>query len=176
MDSISLDKEITIMQNHHKELRKLAGWTAEELGNKLGMSKQSISALENGSTKLNQLHYLALIHLFETECKEKPDNEVLQKVMELLFNDPDYYEKNHASIDKNISDVANAISSGLSGATVGLLTASLINPFFAPIGAIAGGAAAGGAVVGGALGAGIAAIASVTSWSKKILQIGKKTK
>lgn len=160
MDSISLDKEITIMQNHLKELRKLAGWTAEELGKKLGISKQAISALENGSTKLNQLHYLALIHLFETEYKENPNNEALKKVMELLFENPDYYEENHTTIDKNVSDIANAISSGLSGATVGLLTKSLINPLFGPIGIIGG-------VVAGAF---------VSSCSKKILQLGKKKK
>lgn len=163
MSEVSIDKEIAIMQTHLKELRKLAGWTSEELGNKLGMSKQAISALENGSTKLNQLHYLALIHLFETECKENPKNEALIKVMELLFNDPDYYEAHKDDIDKNISDVAKAIGSGLSVATIGLLTTTLISPL-APIGI--------GLAVAGAAGGAIAS--SIPSWTKKIMQIGKK--
>ena len=179
MSEVSIDKEIAIMQTHLKELRKLAGWTSEELGNKLGMSKQAISALENGSTKLNQLHYLALIHLFETECKENPKNEALIKVMELLFNDPDYYEAHKDDIDKNITDVAKAIGSGLSVATIGLLTAKLIIPLAAPLGvgiAVAG--AVGGAVgnaVGGAVGDVVGgAVAGVSSWTKRIMQLGKK--
>ena len=161
MSEVNVEKEIIIMQSHLKDLRKLAGWTSEELGHKLGMSKQAISALENGTTKLNQLHYLALLYLFETECKENPRNEALKNVLELLFNDTTYYEKNKTAIDKSVNDVANAISTGLSGAAVGLLITSLLNPLTAPIG-----------IVGGLASGSIA----TTTWAMKILQVGKKRK
>ena len=112
--SISINKEIEIMQSHLQELRNLAGWSADELGQKLGMSRQAINALERGGTstdkigtiRMNQLHYLALIHLFTSEC-ENSSNEALAAVLKMLFEDPDNYLKNKDDYDIKIEMLAS---------------------------------------------------------------------
>ena len=38
---------IGVMQKHLQVLRKISGWTAEDLGQRLGVTKQTISNLEN---------------------------------------------------------------------------------------------------------------------------------
>ena len=39
--------EIIKLQTHLLSIRKIAGWTAQELGQKIGVTKQTISNLEN---------------------------------------------------------------------------------------------------------------------------------
>lgn len=170
-DNYTIQNEIKIMQTHLRELRKLAGWTSEELGMKLGMTKQAVSALENGSTTMNQLHYLALVHLFETEISENSDNEALKKVMEILFSDPEYYEEHKQSIDPAISNVAGAISGGVTGAAVGVLVSSLLLPLI-PISPLIVGTAT---VIGASTDMTSNIVSSVSSWSRKIMKLGKKS-
>lgn len=147
----TLQKEIIIMQNHLKELRKLAGWTSEELGKKLGVTKQAVSAMENGSSKMSQLHYLALVHLFESEIANNPENTTLSNVMSLLFSNPDYYETKKNQIDDGISNIAAAIAGGVTVAAVGILASSLLPKVVDK-----------------------KTQKKITQWSDKILSLGKK--
>ena len=43
--------EMQIMQDNLSDLRKIAGWTAEVLAKKLGITKQTISNIENQKVK-----------------------------------------------------------------------------------------------------------------------------
>ena len=66
------DKETLLAyQKNLKTFRKFAGWTQTELGEKLGMSKQNISSLENGKINMTVLHYYALRYLFEPIVREE---------------------------------------------------------------------------------------------------------
>ena len=61
-DSVSgkMKTEIQIMQDNLCELRKISGWTAENLAKKLGVTKQTISNLENQKVKLSRVQYIAI--------------------------------------------------------------------------------------------------------------------
>ena len=66
------DKETLLeYQKNLKIFREFAGWTQAELGEKLGMSKQNISSLENGKIKMTVLHQYALRYLFEPFVREE---------------------------------------------------------------------------------------------------------
>ena len=67
------------------ELRKIAGWTAETPGGKLGITKQIISNLENQKVKLSRVQYIAIRSVFECEVAMSRDNTTLRKVMGVLF-------------------------------------------------------------------------------------------
>lgn len=45
------EREIAELQDNLEMLRKLFGWTAEQLGNILGVTKQTILNLEHGNCK-----------------------------------------------------------------------------------------------------------------------------
>lgn len=86
--NFNLEKEVSIMQNYLSELRKIAGWSLNELSQKMGLTRQAVYTLENRQTKMNQLHFLALIYLFKTEC-ENTHNIFLENIINILFNDTD---------------------------------------------------------------------------------------
>ena len=52
--AIKNDKEhqIELLQTNLQTIRKIAGWTIEDFGDRLGVSKQTISNLENAKTQM----------------------------------------------------------------------------------------------------------------------------
>ena len=47
-----------------KTIRALLGFTSQELGDYLGVSRQTISSIENGRSKFTKTYKLALMYLF----------------------------------------------------------------------------------------------------------------
>ena len=48
-------------------IRKVAGWTTQELADELGVARQTVSNLETGKSPMTKLQYLALRTVFNTE-------------------------------------------------------------------------------------------------------------
>lgn len=144
-------QNISVMKLHLKSLRKIAGWTAEDLGKKIGLSTQTINGLENNpDTNISQAQYIALRVIFATEA-EVSNNETLKSIMQLIFDSPDVYYANKEEIDSKISTIAGvATNSSLKntnslkeytmftlGSTIAstatVATAAVATPIVAPI-------------------------------------------
>ena len=83
--SDKLKIEMQIMQDNLCDLRKIAGWTAEVLAGKLGVTKQTISNIENQKVKISTIQYIAIRAVFECELASNPGNTTLRKVLGVLF-------------------------------------------------------------------------------------------
>lgn len=68
-------------------IRKVAGWTTQELANELGVARQTISNLETGKSPMTKLQYLALRTVFNAEIAKREDRD-LAKVIKTLVDDP----------------------------------------------------------------------------------------
>lgn len=68
-------------------IRKVAGWTTQELADELGVARQTISNLETGKTPMSKLQYLALRTVFNAEIAEH-DNRDLARVITTLVDEP----------------------------------------------------------------------------------------
>lgn len=94
--------DIATMKRHLKSLRKIAGWTAEELGEKIGLTTQTINGLENNpKTNLSQAQYIAFRAIFEAEAAYSK-NENLKNILLILF-DPYVYDSFQVDIDDAIN-------------------------------------------------------------------------
>lgn len=60
--------EIDLLQENLKLIRRSAGWTIEELANKIGVTKQTIINLEGLKSKMTKTTYIAIRALL-SECK-----------------------------------------------------------------------------------------------------------
>ena len=78
--------QIVRLQENLSSIRKIARWTAEDLGKMLGVSKQNISNLENRNTKLSQAQYIAIRHLIDYRAEQKPKNQALTRIVGLLVD------------------------------------------------------------------------------------------
>lgn len=155
------EKKIFLLQQNLSSIRKIAGWTTEQLGDKIGVSKQTISNLENNKTPMNFTQYIAIRSVLDCEIEENKENEVLGRVVEILLdhgNELD--EDNYQKVKNGIDTVAAAASGGIAGAALTGTFTGLLGPALMGVGLLGPIGLIGGTVAG------------VTSslWLKKILK------
>lgn len=100
--------QIIRLQENLSSIRKTAGWTAEELGSMLGVSKQNISNLEKGITKLSQAQYIAIRHLADYKARKDPENTALLRIMDLLVDRTDIPEDDYNSLKGTAKNIGAA--------------------------------------------------------------------
>lgn len=98
------EKEIERLQRNLPLLRKIAGWSMADLGEKIGVTKQTISNLENNSEKykMSFIQYAGIMHIFEEEVENRKkelnseDVDLLEQILEIIFEEnlTDEQEKN----------------------------------------------------------------------------------
>lgn len=149
------EREIQIkrLQQNLSPIRKIAGWTAEVLGDKIGVTKQTISNLENKKTPMNFTQYIAIRSVLDYEIANNKENEVLPKVVALLLDCEDELDDaDYLKVQDVVGTVAATAAGGTSTDKLDMVFDVLMKslPFVVPlIGAIIG---------------------SSTTWSKKLLK------
>lgn len=126
----STAKEIAKLQDNLPIIRRIAGWTATELGNQIGVTKQTISNLENKKTPMTKTQYIAIRAVLEDEIKSNPDNTVLAETVNILLNAENVSKEDEEKIREALAFVSGAIGTGVSSAAVMAGMAAL----FAPLG------------------------------------------
>jgi transcriptional regulator with XRE-family HTH domain len=147
------EQQIKRLQQNLSSIRKIAGWTAEALGEKIGVTKQTISNLENKKSPMNFTQYIAIRSVLDYEIEINKENEVLPKVIALLLDsDDELDEDDYSKVQEVVGTVAATAVGGTTAAKLDNVFDILIKslPFVVPII---------GAIIGGS-----------TSWSKKLFK------
>jgi transcriptional regulator with XRE-family HTH domain len=148
-------KQVQLLQQNLCSIRKIAGWTAEQLGEKIGVTKQTISNLENSKTPMSLTQYIAIRSILDYEIASNPDNTVLPQVIDILVDKgAELEEENYSEIRETVDTVAASASTGKTGSALAKIFTSLLTP--ERIGVIVG-------IV-------IATADGKSSWLKKILK------
>ncbi len=125
----NINTEIRIMQDNLCDLRKIAGWTAESLAGKLGITKQTISNLENHKVRLSRIQYIAIRAVFECEVATNAKNTTLRKVMRVLFSAmlPVYSERRD-EVRTAMLSIGSIAAAGLTGLQLHTSATALLAP------------------------------------------------
>ena len=110
--------EITKLQHNLSSLRKLAGWTAEDLGNKVGVTKQTVSNLENFRTSMTKLQYIAIRAILDYEARR---NQNLACALHLVLDDKGATKEEHKANEEKVKAVAAATAAGVSSTALAAL-------------------------------------------------------
>lgn len=92
-------------------VRVIAGWSLEELGQMLGMTRQNVYGIEKGPTHLNQAQYIAIRHLIDYREKKDPENKTLPMMVHLLLDSPEIQDSDFEAINGVADNIAAAASS-----------------------------------------------------------------
>lgn len=98
--------EIERFQNNMLLIRRAVGWSAEEFGSRIGVTRQTINNLEKNNRskfKLNKTQYIAMRSVLDAEIRECPDEtETLCLILDMLVDHPEKYKSEdvQALIDK----------------------------------------------------------------------------
>lgn len=121
-------KQINRLQKNLSSIRKIAGWTAEVLGNKIGVTKQTISNLENKKTPMNFTQYIAIRSVLDAEIEQNKENKVLPQVIAILLDSGDELDNDeYEEIQKSVETVSAVASGGIKGAAL-LSTLTALSP------------------------------------------------
>lgn len=82
----NLEEDIKILADNLILIRKTAGWSTQKLGDMVGLSKVSISNIENKKYPLTKIQYIALRTIIDYEIKNNK-NTKLKMVMDLIYGE-----------------------------------------------------------------------------------------
>ena len=111
-------EDIIRFQENMLLIRRTVGWTAEEFGEKIGVTRQTINNLEKNNRekfKLNKTQYIAMRSVLDAEISKCPDEtEVLRLILEMLVDHPENYEEDEI---KTLLEKANMITPSILAGT-----------------------------------------------------------
>ncbi len=111
--------QISKLQSNLASIRKIAGWTAEVLGNKIGVTKQTISNLENNKTAMNFTQYIAIRSVLDAEIAQNTENKVLPQVIAILLDSNDEVDnEEYEEIQKSVETLSAVANGGVKGAAL----------------------------------------------------------
>lgn len=122
----SNEKTRQILQDNLKSIREILNWTSEDLGNLIGVTKQTISNLETKNSKLTKLHYIAIRTVvdFEIEKLKSTDSDRAKRA-EMLLEVLSKAEVENLDFDE-ISQASKLIVSSKSAAIAGKIIGALV--------------------------------------------------
>ncbi len=86
--------EIERLQDNLLLIRRTVGWTAEEFGDRIGVTRQTINNLEAKRNKLTKTQYIAIRAILDAEMVQYPeDTEMLRCLLDVFIDNPDKYDK-----------------------------------------------------------------------------------
>lgn len=101
--------KVELMQENLQAIRQLAGWTTAELASRIGVTKQTISNIERGRTKLSLTQYFAVRAVLDYETSKRPKDDILQKALALLIDKADKFsDEKYIKIKNAINTIAAA--------------------------------------------------------------------
>lgn len=126
-----MDKRIDMvyrMQKYLSILRKIAGWTTEELGKRIGVTKQTISNLENRKVAMSKTQYIAIRTVLEYEIQIVNENAVLKRAIEIVFNSKvSLNEQDEQLLYNALKNVAAAAVGGIEKQQLYMLSTTLLS-------------------------------------------------
>ena len=107
--------EIKRMQDNLLLIRRAVGWTAEEFGDQIGVTRQTINNIESGRNRLTKTQYIAMRSVLDVEMAKYPDEtEMLKIILDVFVDHPDSYKKEDR---ENLMAKANLITPSILAGT-----------------------------------------------------------
>ena len=158
--------EIIRMQENLLLIRRTVGWTAEEFGDRIGVTRQTINNIEFGRNKLSKTQYIAMRSVLDAEMAQSPeDTAMLRLLLDVLVDHPEKYGETERD---NILSKANVMAPSILAGSATRETVS--KELLRSLGAVAGTAALSTIPFVGAVAGGV-----VSAWMLKAIE-SKKNK
>ena len=108
---------IDFLQEHLSAIRKLLGWSAAVLGDKIGVTKQTISNLENKKTVMTKTQYIAFRSVMEHEIRNKNESTYLLEIAAAILDLDSLSDIKYERISEAMAFVSSAADNHLEEST-----------------------------------------------------------
>ena len=158
------EKQIKLLQQNLRSIRQIVGWTTEQLGNEIGVTKQTISDLETIKRPMTLTQYLAIRSVFNDEIENNPDNATaIQNAIDISVDKgAELDDEKNLELKETLEATAALATKGKKGEALEKMLIALTTP------AVVGALVALGAMLFSSTGVGTAKI--TTNAIKKIIK------
>lgn len=126
-------EQIKALQENLTTIRKIAGWTMEDFGSLIGVTKQTISNIENLKTEMSLTQYIAIRAVLDHEIQTDKSNKVLPQIIDLLLDKREEYSESEISkIEEAAKSLSAIAASGVTGESLSAASSSLLSSFIKP--------------------------------------------
>ena len=129
----SNEKTRQILQDNLKSIREILNWTSADLGDLIGVTKQTISNLETKNSKLTKLHYIAIRTVvdFEIEKLKSTDSDRAKRAEMLLevLSKAETENLDFDEISQSSKLIVSSTSAAIAGAIIAALSPIVVNAF-----------------------------------------------
>lgn len=110
--------EVERLQEYMLLIRRAAGWSAEEFGERIGVSRQTINNLEGKRNKLTKAQYIAIRSSLDVEIRQYPeDTDMLRLILDVFGDHSENYDSNSNEREELLTKANMIIPSILAGTT-----------------------------------------------------------
>lgn len=113
-----IENKINRLQDNLQTIRLVGGWTAEEFGDMIGVTKQTISNLENKRTAMTKTVYIAIRAVLDAEINENHEDSPLANMVHLLLDSEELSEEAQEKAKNAAAYAASARRLGLGTAAI----------------------------------------------------------
>ena len=104
------EEKMLRLQKNLPIIRNLAGWTAEDLGNNIGVTRQTITNIEKSDTlSMTKTQYIATRAVLDYEISNS-SNKTLSDAIAVLVDADDLTEDQEKKINETISNISETKS------------------------------------------------------------------
>lgn len=129
-------KQVERMKKYLPILRKAAGWKAEDLGELIGVTRQTITSLEkNDEYKMTKTQYIALRAVLYREI-QRTGNKNLEYLVDLLVLKDDMTEEDKSKVDATVAKVSAETGRSVNPAVVLAGMSTLLGAFGYALGGV----------------------------------------
>ena len=159
------DDNMKALQKNLGLIRRVFGWTSEELAEKIGIARQTVKNIEKNDSKLSKTQYLAIKEVFWEEImeimKKSEESSTTISQIETMLKNPEIYPEEVKMLASVLSVVMNNSANSNENKTI-LETADKVAPtlvtktnsrkavskeFLKKVGIVAGGIITSGVIV-----------------------------
>ena len=108
------DNDRAKLQKNLAVIRKLAGWTSADLGELIGVTKQTISGIENNRSTMTKTQYIAIRAMIDYEIECNPENVALAQAVNLILDSDELTEEDQVKVDTTVAYISGAKEKGMS--------------------------------------------------------------
>ena len=101
--------QINRLQKNIQLIRRLMGWSASELGDKIGVTKQTISNLERFNSVMTKTQYIAMRTVLDYEINKREDRIYVMRIITFLLDYNDFLHFDQRKIVRTLACISEAI-------------------------------------------------------------------
>ena len=118
--------QIKKLQSDMPLIRKLMGWSAVELADKIGVTKQTISNLERSKTVMTKTQYIAIRAVLDYETNKRKDRVSVKMILTFLLDNNDFLHFDQRKTDLTRACISDALDKNTDSKTIATIMRNLL--------------------------------------------------